>query len=179
MKSLMDIIAKVDYSPTSFAGFKLERDRERRTLTLSMPQKIVEAAREHMPELLRSERPTVLSGKRLADAADSLKLADREGKLSPQQVRTQSTIGHLKFVERVQPRLALVIHRLSCVMSSPPPEAYEVARAALCICVAALVSSTTRWRLARSSRCADALAAYLPRLAALCHEAAASPPRRM
>ena len=47
-------------------------------------------------------------------------------------MRTQSIIGHLKFVERVQPRLSLLLHRLSCVMSAPPPEAYEVARAALC-----------------------------------------------
>ena len=96
-----------------------------------MPQKIIEAAREHMPELLRGDRPTVLSGKRLTDAADTLQLADRGVKLTPQQVRTQSIIGHLKFVERVQPRLSLILHRLSCVMSAPPPAAYEVARAAL------------------------------------------------
>jgi len=96
-----------------------------------MPQKIIEAAREHMPELLRGERPTLLSGRRLAVAADSLKLADRDGKLTPQQVRAQSIIGHLKFVERVQPKLCLVLHRLSCVMSAPPPAAYDVARAAL------------------------------------------------
>ena len=100
LKAAFDGEVKVDYSPTSFAGLKLERDRERRTLTLSMPQKIIEAAREHMPELLRGERPTLLSGRRLAVAADSLKLADRDGKLTPQQVRTQSIIGHLKFVER-------------------------------------------------------------------------------
>ena len=131
LKAAFDGEVKVDYSPTSFAGLKLERDRERRTLTLSMPQKIIEAAREHMPELLRGERPTLLSGRRLAVAADSLKLADRDGKLTPQQVRTQSIIGHLKFVERVQPKLCLVLHRLSCVMSAPPPAAYDVARAAL------------------------------------------------
>ncbi|EOD17007.1 hypothetical protein EMIHUDRAFT_118788 [Emiliania huxleyi CCMP1516] len=56
LKAAFNDEVKVDYSPTSFAGFKLERDRERRTLTLSMPQKIIEAAREHMPELLRGER---------------------------------------------------------------------------------------------------------------------------
>ena len=130
LKAAFDGEVKVDYSPTSFAGLKLERDRERRTLTLSMPQKIIEAAREHMPELLRGERPTLLSGRRLAVAADSLKLADRDGKLTPQQVRTQSIIGHLKFVERVQPKLCLVLHRLSCVMSAPPPAAYVLRRRA-------------------------------------------------
>ena len=83
------------------------------------------------PGICSGSRPTVLSGKRLTDAADTLQLADRGVKLTPQQVRTQSIIGHLKFVERVQPRLSLILHRLSCVMSAPPPAAYEVARAAL------------------------------------------------
>ena len=58
-------------------------------------------------------------------------LAPRTGKLSQAQVRTQRLIGSLKFLEKVHPEISLVMHRLSCVMSSPPSEAYTVALAAL------------------------------------------------
>ena len=44
---------------------------------------------------------------------------------------TQRIIGSLKFIEKVQPALSLPLHRLSCVMSAAPPEAYVVARAVL------------------------------------------------
>jgi len=99
-----------------------------------MPQKIIEAAREHYPELLSGEQspsppPKGLAMRRLADAMAMP--AERAGKLTRKQVRTQQLIGSLKFVERLHPRLSLVLHRLSCVMSCPPPEAYDVARAAL------------------------------------------------
>ena len=49
------------------------------------------------------------------------------------QRRIPQLIGCLKFVERVQvhPRLSLIVHRLSCVMSCPPLAAWDVARAAL------------------------------------------------
>ena len=64
--------------------------------------------------------------------ADALKLAEREGgRLTRKQQRTQMLIGSLKFVERVHPRISLVLHRLSCVMASPPPEAWTVALCAL------------------------------------------------
>ena len=38
--------------PISYNGYKLDRNRERVTIKLSLPQKIVEAAREHAPELI-------------------------------------------------------------------------------------------------------------------------------
>ena len=56
---------------------------------------------------------------------------ERKKSLSPLQRKTQKLIGSLKFIERLHPRLTLLLHRLSCVMAYPPPEAYEVARAAL------------------------------------------------
>jgi hypothetical protein len=64
--------------------------------------------------------------------ADAMLLPSvRTGKLTRRQTSTQRLIGSLKFVERLHPRLSLILHRLSCVMSAPPPEAYDVALAAL------------------------------------------------
>ena len=119
--------------PTSYVGYRLQRDREAGTINLSLEQKIVEAAREHMPELLEGGRPKDLPiGGRLHAMADAMQLAERTGdRLCPKQVRTQKLIGSLKFIERVHPRATLILHRLSCVMSAPPPEAYQVACAAL------------------------------------------------
>ena len=97
-----------------------------------MPQKIIEATREHAPELLNGEQLPLPKGKQLEDMADKLDLpAERPKQLNQKQKRIQQLIGSLKFVGRLHPRLTLVLHRLSCVMSCPPPEAWEVARAAL------------------------------------------------
>tara|TARA_B110000046_G_C13021457_1_gene411460 strand:- start:974 stop:4489 length:3516 start_codon:yes stop_codon:yes gene_type:complete len=120
--------------PTSYVGYHITRDRGAGTLRISLEQKIVEAVRAHMPTLLEGDRPKNLpAGKKLEALADSLELATRGGssRLSPSQVRTQQLIGSAKFIERVHPRISLVMHRLSCVMSSPPEAAYDVARAAL------------------------------------------------
>ena len=118
--------------PTSFVGYKLQRDRAARTLTISMPQKIIEACGEHLPQIIDG-KASVLSGKKLMDAADSLALDPRSPttKLTPVQVKTQRIIGSLKFIERAMPKLSLILHRLSCVMSSPCPAALDVALAAL------------------------------------------------
>ena len=103
-----------------------------------MPQKIVEAAREHAPELLEGGTPKVPSGKKLQNVADALELAPMRDPtsetkigLTKRQRRTQQLIGSLKFIEQLHPRISLILHRLSCVMSRPPPDAYEVAVAAL------------------------------------------------
>ena len=94
-----------------------------------------------MPELLDGKRPEFIgslsmkrsSAKAIQSVADGLKLAHRGAgeKLTPKQVRTQQLIGSEKFIERVHPRASLLLHRLSCVMSSPPPEAYDIARVVL------------------------------------------------
>ena len=69
--------------------------------------------------------------KPLAQMANAMALVPNTGKLSHTQVRTQQLIESLKYIENLHPRISLVMHRLSCVMSSPPPEAYVVAQAAL------------------------------------------------
>ena len=121
--------------PTSYAGIALRRDRAAGMINLSMPQKVIEAAREHYPELLTGASPDSPPPKGVAvrRLADALSLpSEKAGKLSRAQVRTQQLIGHLKWIERLHPRLSLICHRLSCVMSNPPqPESYDVARAAL------------------------------------------------
>jgi hypothetical protein len=119
--------------PSSFKGYSIRRDRLARLLQLTMPQKIDEAARAHIPELLDGGAlPRLPADRRLADIGDGLALfTPAPAKLDLQQVRTQQLIGSLKFIELLHPRLSLVLHRLSCVMSAPPPEVYDVARAAL------------------------------------------------
>ena len=75
--------------PTSYAGMVISRDGSAGTLRLSMPQKIIEAAREHYPELLSGEQspsppPKGLALRRLADALAMP--TERAGKLSRKQV---------------------------------------------------------------------------------------------
>ena len=87
-----------------------------------------------MPELLESasahEMPMLSDKDR--KRADGLQLVKpRPAKLSPKAVRFQQVVGSLKFVERLHPRLSLLLHRLSCVMSSPPDEALDLAFLAL------------------------------------------------
>jgi len=43
---------RYDANPTSFKGYKIERDRPGRRIKLTFPQKILEAVREHLPDLL-------------------------------------------------------------------------------------------------------------------------------
>ena len=125
----------VQDEPESFAGYKVVRDRTRRTLTLSMPQKIIEAARAHLPDIFDPEvKVDVVKGKRLMNLADGLALdpkARESKKLDVTQKATQSIIGSLKFIERIMPEISLPLHRLSCVMSAPPHEALDVAKGVL------------------------------------------------
>ena len=117
-------------NPTSFAGFSISPGAHG-GIKLTMPQKIIEAAREHLPELLDGTPLSLPKGKQLRDMADRLVLVASPGKLTAKQRRTQQLIGSLKFIERLHPRVSLTLHRLSCVMSGPPPEAWDVACAAL------------------------------------------------
>ena len=85
-----------------------------------------------MPELIEGGKVNVPSHTSLHQTADAMRMPEeRKKSLSPLQRKTQKLIGSLKFIERLHPRLTLLLHRLSCVMAYPPPEAYEVARAAL------------------------------------------------
>lgn len=118
--------------PTSFAGYKLTWHADG-SISLSMEQKIVEAARKHIPEVIEGqEPPDILKGKALRDALDALKLPEhRPAKLDEQQKGFQACVGSLKYIEKVLMRLAVANHRCSCVMSCPPPGAYNVARSVL------------------------------------------------
>jgi len=117
--------------PTSFKGFfSICRDRAGRQLRLTLPNKITEAAREHLPALLDGGKLYLPSGQKFQQMADSLQLVTpRPLKLSHPQAQIQCLIGSLKFIKGLHPRLYLVIHRVSCVMASPDPEAMLVAQA--------------------------------------------------
>ena len=125
-------------NPTSFVGYRIKRNGG--AINLSMPQKISEAAREHLPQLIDHLPLDLPTGRKLEQMADEMKLQpltpkgkDERAKLSRDQTRTQQLIGSLKFIERLHPRISLLLHRLSCIMSSPPPEAMTVARATLAL----------------------------------------------
>ena len=124
-------------APDSFAGYSIDRTAGR--IRISLPQKLIQAAREHLPGLLDTatddERKVVAnlpSCKKLEAMADAMIMPERrKSGLTPLQRSTQALIGSLKFIERCHPRASLMLHRLSCVMTCPPPEAYTVARALL------------------------------------------------
>ena len=98
-----------------------------------MPSKVEAAVKDYLPGLLEGKATGLPAGKRLTDLADQMELAPREAgaRLTAEQTETQQIIGALKFIEKVMPKITLGLHRLSCVMSSPPPEANVVAKAAL------------------------------------------------
>jgi hypothetical protein len=123
------------FEPTSFAGFKLRRSADLSKLWLSQPEKIREAVRAHMPELLTGSEHgyDLLKGKKLQDALDDLVLPkDRRAKLNAEQKEVQKITGAAKYFERgTCPRLTPMVHCLSCIMSFPPPGALQVARSVL------------------------------------------------
>ena len=100
------------------------------SLTISMPQKLEEMASSLMPELLKPPATSsrkLLAGGALAKAADDLRMMPNEGnKLSEWQKCVQQLTGMLKFPEKVMPILTLPLHRVSCIMARPPPEALDV-----------------------------------------------------
>ena len=102
-------------------------------ITISMPEKIEEAVTEYAPELKEGGNNYLPKGEKLTKMADALKMPERQigAKLDKRQVLVQRILGSLKFIEKVQPRLSLILHRLSCIMAYPPPEALIVAKAAL------------------------------------------------
>jgi len=123
---------RYEIEPTSFKGYFIRRDRLACLIQLTFPQKINEAMRSHLPELIDGGDVKLPAGKALQKLADSMVLAPpRPGKLAAAQMPMQQLIVSLKFIELLHPRIALILHRLSCVMSNPPPEAYYIARAAL------------------------------------------------
>ena len=106
--------------PKSFYGCKLEYGADG-SITISLPQKIIEAAREHLPGLIDGRTPKqleLLTGTALQQALDSLELGPAR-KACKDTTAVQSVTGSLKFSERVHTRLKLPVHRLGCVQSSP------------------------------------------------------------
>ena len=124
-----------DLNPTSFAGYKLAitRDAQGTRVALSQELKVTEAVRKYMPELLEGHVPTVATGTRLDAELDALTLPkERTSKLDGDQKLTQRIIGDLKYFERgTCPRLTRRVHRLSCIMGFPPPEALHAAKGVL------------------------------------------------
>ena len=131
-----------EYEPESFAGFKIQRSKDRSLLTLSQPQKVLEAVKTHLPELLDGVvPPRLLRGKALTDALDVLRLPPPSGektakggpKLSQAGKRFQQIVGSGKFFERgVLICVSRMMHSLSCVMSDPPEAGSEHGDGLLC-----------------------------------------------
>ena len=121
---------KFTMEPNSIAGYRIDRDRNNGTLTLSMEEKILEAVRTHMPELLETDKKPdgILTGTALHEAADALRMPDAQPLPMPHAAkRVQKALGSIKFPEKgCIPALTLLTHRLSCVAKYPPPEATAV-----------------------------------------------------
>jgi len=131
---------KSEREPTSFAGYMIETTPDLGTCTISMPRLIEVKMRLHCPELLEPGALDAFlkqhaSGGKLEALADALRMPDpRPAKLSREAKLTQSIIGDVRYFHKVLGgRLNVLSHRLSCVMSSPPPEALLPAKIALAI----------------------------------------------
>ena len=81
-----------------------------------MEQKLVEAVRAHVPELLDGKKPPgLLRGEALQKAADELMLLtpaepQRPGRPDSDGKAVQAITGSLRFVEKIMPRLGVVVH---------------------------------------------------------------------
>jgi hypothetical protein len=124
--------------PTAFAGRKVTHGADG-SINLSMPLKIEDAVRRHIPELLNGKTPKqigLLSGDALRRVADGMTLPakdQRPARLNADQKTVQSIDGDLQFISKVTPAITLPLHRLACVASCPPPEALLVAKSVLAI----------------------------------------------
>ena len=125
---------KFEADPTSFAGYKIEL-LPGGAIRLSQPTKLVAAVREHLPQLIDGERPKhLLTGAKLRKALDELEMVKLEPgqKLTKDAKVVQRIVGALKYPEAgSMPVLTLPVHRLSCVMSSPPPQARAITESVL------------------------------------------------
>ena len=124
-----------DFAPRSFAGYKINMQDDK--MEISQREKVIDATRKYLPELLDGgEVPRLLTGTKLEAALDALELPpqeERKDKLTPDQKRCQQIIGDLKYFERgSRASLALRVHRLSCIMNYPPvPDALTCAESVL------------------------------------------------
>ena len=124
--------------PTAYAGYKLTHSEGGDACKMSMPELIEQKVRDHLPEVLV---PGALGPfiKERAKAAkqhfDKLQMpAERPAKLSKDSKKAQQIIGDIRYMLKAMAgRLNVPAHRLSCVMSSPPPEALPCAEYALAI----------------------------------------------
>ena len=123
---------KVKHEPTEWLGITWQRDRSTRRLTVWMTKHIEDCVARHVPGILTGDRPSKAIGKGKVQAIfDKLKLPpqkERSFTLSAEQKEVQAIIGELKFPEPVNPIVSLPLHKLSCVMSYPPPGALLAAQ---------------------------------------------------
>ena len=122
-----------EWEPTSFAGYTLVYG-DSGTITLHMAQQIEHAVRQHLPGLLDSSyvpSQHIPKGQSLQSLADAMRLQPRAARLTPTQQRVAKVAGSLRFPEKCTLAITLLLHRISCVQSSPPPEAQLVCDLAL------------------------------------------------
>ena len=129
--------------PKVFVGYKIDRNRRARAITLSMPRKIQEAVNKYMPGRKRGEAKRDIparneSVKKMDAFADSLRdnLVPLEAgaKVSKTGMRVQQITGDLMFIHRIMPAISKPLHCLQQVMSNPPPGAELLADEVLLYC---------------------------------------------
>ena len=116
-----------EWDPTSFAGYQLHQDKEAGTITMHMSHHVEHACRQHCPGIIDgSDLPSrrIPRGMSLQTICDGLRLVrPQPAKLSAQSKQVGSIVGSLRYPEKCIPAITLPLHRLSCVVASPPPEA--------------------------------------------------------
>ena len=99
-----------------------------------MPQKVREMVSELEPDAKGkggSPLPATEDGVPCAALQISCALSPRLSEKSSARMLSMCSAPpatHASFIRRVMPAISLPLHRISCVMTNPPPEAKKVAR---------------------------------------------------
>ena len=127
---------KVDPEPVIYAGIETATSMNRDRCTLRVDQKIREAARKHVPQIIDNDKEGIkklnlLKGTHLSKSLENLKLAPLPAgmkatdiKLSEQQKRMMQLAGDLRFPAEYTPALELPLNKLSRVVARAPEGAY-------------------------------------------------------
>ena len=111
--------------PSTFSGLHIQYRRELDMINISMPFHVVDAVRKYCPAIEKGDSPIKALPKgvnvyMLLDALVLVPASQRAAALVPAQRRFREVVGVLKFVEHVEPSLALPMQRAATVLAFPP-----------------------------------------------------------
>ena len=156
---------KWEAEPTVYAGVRIARSLDRKRLSMDVRQKVVEAARDLIPDVLDKKPGAakaygILQGAKLQRGLDELHLDPIEDgasaatyKMSKEQKQYQMGVGKLRYICERMPRLQLHVAKLSKVAARPMvPHAMVCLRSVAAMALEANADSITYDREATAPR---------------------------